>query len=237
MRPNRPHKRSQATGLILHNGGLAPGFIQATKHGLLALLEPSWPLYTQPNSPYTNLPAGAGISDAPASLPATPFPLLPRRSAIHPPVDHCSLSHHRASMTTLLGSEPWIHHELSRRGLDRPPIPPSSSDGPFNCWAFLAGLKHSDPQRPSTALFGRISGGSLARSPLQACTALHELAGDDHVSVSFNSSAVGRGATERSCCRTGRDASLRSADPRAWRIVPFYSLHARAGSTARRAAP
>ena len=88
------------------------------------------------------------------------------------------------------------HHELSRRGLDRPPIPPSSSDGPFNCWAFLAGLKHSDPQRPSTALFGRISGGALARSPLLACTARAGRRRPCQRQLQFISRWTGRNGTE-----------------------------------------
>jgi hypothetical protein len=41
--------RAQYTSFAL--GGLAPGKKQATKHGLLGLLEPGWGLCTQPNSP------------------------------------------------------------------------------------------------------------------------------------------------------------------------------------------
>ena len=40
VRENRPHKRSPTTGHKLHKEGLALGDIQATKHGLLGLLEP-----------------------------------------------------------------------------------------------------------------------------------------------------------------------------------------------------
>jgi hypothetical protein len=55
VRGNRPHKRSPTTGHKLHKEGLALGDIQATKHGLLGLLEPGWELCNQPNSPYVSL--------------------------------------------------------------------------------------------------------------------------------------------------------------------------------------